>query len=620
MFNMGKMLFIKKVDKSLLKAGLTIPVASCEEVINALHAPLRRGEKQDIDIILNGTIYRATFTHVDMHAADRDVFQIRYAEGSPISLALKNRYLSPESAKEEDAYVEVWSADNSLEFKCYPNSLKDSFMKYLGPEDSLYGYQKSYKLVFYKCYFSEALYDERIDVDVFTKQFRQFYIDRRRAGLSVEIGTVDNVLLNVNKSSVDDYYSLILKNPFNAINKKNFFMRQIVDGKSFFAINSELFNSLKDDDLERIRNLVHKKLVLYYSNNHTKSKPIDLPNNVENRENEDKAVENNLIETPVPTLKVALEKFINEYSKESKKSLTGNPFASFIRKGLPEVFFKTGLVNKTTHLVVGSVGQGNWATIPWLCIFDTSVTTSAQEGVYIVYLLSKDTNRLYLTFNQGCTNLRKQFSKRETIRRMREEAERIIAKSNPRGFKTDDRINLGENLTELGLLYQKGTIFYKEYKKGAIPEESELEDDLKKMLDIYADYAHPKAPLIDLKTSETAWLLTWNPQNWNWNDYAAGIEASRSGEKYEVTWSCSNTHVKAGDKMYLMILGNNGVKGIIAAGHAISKVFEVPHWDYQKAKSGKKTNGVKVSFDTILDFRSDPILSIATLQIGRAHV
>ena len=86
------------------------------------------------------------------------------------------------------------------------------------------------------------------------------------------------------------------------------------------------------------------------------------------------------------------------------------------------------------------------------------------------------------------------------------------------------------------------------------------------------------------------------------HNYAAGLEASRFNEKFEVTWSCSNTHVSPGDNIYLIILGNNGVRGIIAAGKAISKVFEVPHWDYKKAAKGQKTTSVKVSFSKILDF------------------
>ena len=43
-------------------------------------------------------------------------------------------------------------------------------------------------------------------------------------------------------------------------------------------------------------------------------------------------------------------------------------------------------------------------------------------------------------------------------------------------------------MTDLGFYYQKGTIFYKEYKQGEMPTEGELLSDLSKMKEIYADY------------------------------------------------------------------------------------------------------------------------------------
>ena len=79
---MRKLLFTKAVDKSLLKAGMTIPVKNCDEMMNTLGVSLNRGEKTDVRIYMNGEHYNATFTHVDMKAADRDVYQIRYSENS----------------------------------------------------------------------------------------------------------------------------------------------------------------------------------------------------------------------------------------------------------------------------------------------------------------------------------------------------------------------------------------------------------------------------------------------------------------------------------------------------------------------------------------------------------
>lgn len=57
----------------------------------------------------------------------------------------------------------------------------------------------------------------------------------------------------------------------------------------------------------------------------------------------------------------------------------------------------------------------------------------------------------------------------------------------------------------LGELYQEGMIFYKEYKKGNVPGESELQNDLRLMMDIYKEYVNGKAEnteIIDVEVGE----------------------------------------------------------------------------------------------------------------------
>ena len=63
------------------------------------------------------------------------------------------------------------------------------------------------------------------------------------------------------------------------------------------------------------------------------------------------------------------------------------------------------------YLVEGSVGKGLTSHVPWIAVFYKKITTSAEKGVYIVYLLSKDGKRLYLTFNQGCRQMIEDFRK-----------------------------------------------------------------------------------------------------------------------------------------------------------------------------------------------------------------
>lgn len=187
-------------------------------------------------------------------------------------------------------------------------------------------------------------------------------------------------------------------------------------------------------------------------------------------------------------MKDIIEKILNEYIAAKKQTFAGHAMGTFFRNQIPNAIYQTGIVDSKTHLITGSVGQGNWATVPWVCIFDRTITTSATKGVYIVYLLAKDGKTLYLTFNQGCTEIRQSNSKSNTIRIMRQKAAEIVSKIDSRGFASDDRIDLGLGLTELAELYQKGTIFYKAYRQGNVPSNEELKDDLRRMMDIYKEY------------------------------------------------------------------------------------------------------------------------------------
>ena len=184
-----------------------------------------------------------------------------------------------------------------------------------------------------------------------------------------------------------------------------------------------------------------------------------------------------------------LNYFLNDYiQKKNFPFGKGAEVYKSICVSACDKIYETGLVNKEDYKVEGSVGQGNWAKVPWLAIFRKDITLSAQNGVYIVYLLSSDGNSLYLTLNQGVTEAGKDSTTKETIKALRNNADRISAQLNKHSFLSDENINLGNDITDLGKKYQKGTIFYKKYSKQNIPSEEILQEDLKNMLDIYQEY------------------------------------------------------------------------------------------------------------------------------------
>lgn len=130
----------------------------------------------------------------------------------------------------------------------------------------------------------------------------------------------------------------------------------------------------------------------------------------------------------------------------------------------------------------GSSGAGGWTKYPWIAIYNDNITTTIQRGVYIVYLFSQDMSRVYLTLNQGCTNLKKELGTKAARKAMVSTREMIRNILNNSRFNTDNDLIMGN------VDYEIGSIYYKEYLKDNFPREAEFVEDLQEMIRIYNDY------------------------------------------------------------------------------------------------------------------------------------
>ncbi|AST56490.1 atpase [Thermoanaerobacterium thermosaccharolyticum] len=181
-------------------------------------------------------------------------------------------------------------------------------------------------------------------------------------------------------------------------------------------------------------------------------------------------------------LKQLFEEVMNNYIvAKSSQPFKGNRMGEILRNEIPNAIQKFSFIGGD-FIVKGSCGQGNWAEIPWVAIMHKSVTKTTMEGVYIVYLFSSDMKRLYITLNQGCTKLKDEYGKAKAIEKMMSIATSIRDKLNPKSWKTDDNISIGNEF------YEKGMIFYKLYEKDNIPSDEVLKSDLNDLINIYIDY------------------------------------------------------------------------------------------------------------------------------------
>src|SRR5262249_1636117 len=143
--------------------------------------------------------------------------------------------------------------------------------------------------------------------------------------------------------------------------------------------------------------------------------------------------------------------------------------------------------NRSDLLVNIGIGQGNWASVPWIALVNTGVTRSTQEGIYIVFLISHDVGRIFLTLNQGTTNLVQELGQREAQKRMLDVAYKtrmLIPELAAQGFALDNEIALGGS-GWLAKNYEIGTIAHIEFDVANVPSDDRINELLKAALDAY---------------------------------------------------------------------------------------------------------------------------------------
>ncbi|PXV67019.1 dynein-related subfamily AAA family protein [Halanaerobium congolense] len=185
------------------------------------------------------------------------------------------------------------------------------------------------------------------------------------------------------------------------------------------------------------------------------------------------------------SIKDYLAKIVSEY-KEARlhEEFAGHHLGDLMRHQLPE-FLEEKLSSNykiDNYIIKGSIGMGNWAKVPWLAIMNKDITTTTQEGVYVVYLFSQDMERVYLTFNQGVT--------RSTKEEFTNNRDKLRAKMDLGDFKTDNEIDLAES--GKGKAYELSNICYQKYKAEQLINnqisEKELIEDLIQIMKIYQKY------------------------------------------------------------------------------------------------------------------------------------
>lgn len=97
------------------------------------------------------------------------------------------------------------------------------------------------------------------------------------------------------------------------------------------------------------------------------------------------------------------------------------------------------------------------------------------------------------------------------------------------------------------------------------------------------------------------YMLTWNPNQFDWSDYSAMCKKTSLDKTVCDTWRCRNSNIKKGDQIFMLRQGVDP-RGIIGSGRAVSGVF--------LSKDRSRTSVCEIEFNRLLDVDMTEPLSL----------
>ncbi|MEK5061724.1 ATPase [Paenibacillus sp. FSL H7-0326] len=316
--------------------------------------------------------------------------------------------------------------------------------------------QKSYKMVLILSIidFYEEFQSIQAPIDQLAQKFLKYYRDASELGNIVD-SPPEQRASGWNEFSLNQTKSL-LKTPIDALSSVLTFdpANQTITFSNPEWFNEETLKELKEYAMQELDNY-NRKLEL----NRTTQSSFSLHD--------------------------ALSQIMNTYLQAKTEPFAQHPLGTLVRNSIPSQL-KDLLSLNEQYKVQGSVGQGNWATIPWIALMDKRITQTTQQGEYIVYLFSEDMQSVYLTFIQGVTEPLKQGKLRgyEYLKQKTQEIRSLIPLD---GLHKDEDIYLMEK-SGLGRDYQVSTVAYIKYNRDSLPEDEVLLQDLESLVSNYKQY------------------------------------------------------------------------------------------------------------------------------------
>lgn len=136
-------------------------------------------------------------------------------------------------------------------------------------------------------------------------------------------------------------------------------------------------------------------------------------------------------------------------------------------------------------LPAASGGKGAGAVVPWIAVFQPDETTTAQRGMYVVYLFSADMATVTLSLNQGVTDLINRFGTRAGREKLAGQAGAIRANLPAEQISDLDAAIDLRSSHALPRNYEAGNIVAIKYQLTALPTNDQMTNDLHRLVRLY---------------------------------------------------------------------------------------------------------------------------------------
>ncbi len=177
------------------------------------------------------------------------------------------------------------------------------------------------------------------------------------------------------------------------------------------------------------------------------------------------------------SLAQAIFDVLQQYPEAKRQPFPDHRVASIVKQVIPQGIQQWGILDEGRHRLVASVGQGNWAAVPWVAILDASRGGTMQDGLYVALLFVEDMDRVVLALMYGVMEAggRVALAERVDSLRQRLQFDQTL-------WKVGDVRIAGRGA---GAKYGQGIVVYREFLPDAIPSDAALRAAFARIVKIY---------------------------------------------------------------------------------------------------------------------------------------